>query len=136
VRVAAMMPATRATPITSPLVAPPAATRAAVTASQRTRPSARATRSDSSLAETSTIRARPAGSRCDSCPASADASTAAWYGRERCPLCGDGRTLGEERPDHRAQADQAEGLVDEAVGAGDPAALDVVVAGGRGEHPP
>src|SRR5579884_2322935 len=47
---------------------------------------------------------------------------------------GDRGVLGEEAADHRAQADEAEGLVDEAVGPGGAAVLDVVGARERGEE--
>src|SRR3954453_7046004 len=63
-RLAAWMPAMRAVPITSPLGASPRATAAAVSADMRTVARARARRSLTSLPPTSTIRARPASSRC------------------------------------------------------------------------
>src|SRR5262245_1268640 len=60
---AAWMPATRATPRTSPLGASPAATAAAVSGAIRTNARATARRRVTSLAETSTIRAAPDSSR-------------------------------------------------------------------------
>src|SRR4051794_18142829 len=58
------MPATRATASTSPLVMAPEAIFAAVSASMCTRHRATARRWVASLAVTSTMRARPNGSRC------------------------------------------------------------------------
>src|SRR5690242_7986361 len=58
------MPATRATASTSPFVMAPEAILAAVSASIRTRQRATARRWVASLAVTSTMRARPSGSRC------------------------------------------------------------------------
>src|ERR1700716_3867965 len=56
---AAMMPAMRAAPSTSPFLALPVSTRSSVGAVITTRPSATATRSVAALAETSTMRASP-----------------------------------------------------------------------------
>ena len=61
---AAWMPATRATASTSPLVIAPDAILDAVSASMCTRQRATARRWVASLAVTSTMRARPSGSRC------------------------------------------------------------------------
>src|SRR6476661_1433261 len=61
---AAWIPATRATASTSPLVIAPEAILAAVDGSMVTRQRATARRWEGSLAVTSTIRARPSGSRC------------------------------------------------------------------------
>src|SRR5215210_2570057 len=58
------MPATRATARTSPLLMAPEAIFAAVSASMCTRHRATARRWVASLAVTSTMRARPSGSRC------------------------------------------------------------------------
>src|SRR5450756_1747109 len=63
VRLAAMMPARRATAMTSPLGAASSRIMASVAGAMRTRASARATRSVSSLPPTSTMRARPRASR-------------------------------------------------------------------------
>src|SRR6478609_5193011 len=62
VRLAAMMPASRAAPSTSPLSALPATTKSSVSRRMMTLPSATATRSVAFLAETSTMRAWPRGS--------------------------------------------------------------------------
>src|SRR6185437_10481471 len=62
VRLAAMMPASRAAPSTSPLRALPATTKSSVSRRMMTLPSATATRSVAFLAETSTMRAWPRGS--------------------------------------------------------------------------
>ena len=59
VRFAAMIPAIRATPSTSPFAAVPALTSASVAGCITTRASATATRSVSALVETSTICALP-----------------------------------------------------------------------------
>src|SRR5262245_858757 len=59
VRFAAMMPAMRAAPSTSPFLALPASTRSRVFAVITTRPPATATRSVAALADTSTMRASP-----------------------------------------------------------------------------
>src|SRR5450830_1360786 len=59
VRLAAMMPAMRAAPSTSPFMALPASTTSSVCLRMITRPSATATRSVALLAETSTMRASP-----------------------------------------------------------------------------
>src|SRR5438270_65222 len=56
---AAMMPAMRAAPSTSPFLALPLITRSSVFTAMSTRPSATATRSVADLAETSTMRASP-----------------------------------------------------------------------------
>src|SRR3954453_17269754 len=56
---AAMMPAIRAAPSTSPFLALPASTRSSVGGAMTTRPSAIATRPVAALAETSTMRASP-----------------------------------------------------------------------------
>src|ERR1041385_4823102 len=56
---AAMMPAMRAAPSTSPFLASPLSTRSSVFALITTRPCATATRSLAALADTSTIRASP-----------------------------------------------------------------------------
>src|SRR5262245_33805658 len=64
VRLAAMMPATRATPSTSPLLALPLRTVSRVSAAMTTRPSAIASRSVTALAPTSTMRASPLVPRC------------------------------------------------------------------------
>src|SRR6478752_7256884 len=61
---AAWIPATRATARTSPLVIAPEAIFDAVAGSMVTRHRATARRCEGSLAVTSTIRARPSGSRC------------------------------------------------------------------------
>src|SRR6476469_9859573 len=61
---AAWIPATRATASTSPWVIAPEAILAAVDGSMVTRQRATARRCEGSLAVTSTIRARPSGSRC------------------------------------------------------------------------
>src|SRR5579863_6676434 len=66
VRLAAMMPAMRAAPSTSPFLALPLRTIASVFGCIRTRPSAIATRSVVALADTSTMRASPLAFRCDS----------------------------------------------------------------------
>ena len=58
-----MMPASRATASTSPLATSPARMRSSVSGCITTRAPAIATRSVSSLSETSTIRARPSASR-------------------------------------------------------------------------
>ena len=58
------MPATRATASTSPLVMAPEAIFEAVSGSMCTRQRATARRWVASLAVTSTMRARPSGSRC------------------------------------------------------------------------
>src|SRR5580698_1577819 len=63
VRLAAMMPAMRAVPSTSPFFASPLRTRFSVFAVISTRPSATATRSVAGLAETSTIWASPRAPR-------------------------------------------------------------------------
>src|SRR5262249_48511862 len=57
---AAMMPAIRAAPSTSPFLASPESTRSSVGPCMITRPSAMATRSVGGLPETSTMRASPA----------------------------------------------------------------------------
>src|ERR1700733_6277593 len=62
VRFAAMMPATRAVPSTSPFFALPETISASVALLMTTRPSATAVRSVAGLAETSTIRAPPLAS--------------------------------------------------------------------------
>src|SRR5215211_1388117 len=59
VRLAAMMPAMRAAPSTSPFLASPLSTMSSVLAVIATRPSATATRSVTALAPTSTMRASP-----------------------------------------------------------------------------
>src|SRR4029453_13191003 len=59
VRLAAMMPAIRAAPSTSPFLALPETIRSSVALVMTTRPSATAVRSVAALAETSTIRASP-----------------------------------------------------------------------------
>ena len=59
VRFAAMMPAMRAAPSTSPFLALPSSTRSSVFAVITTRPSATATRSVAAFADTSTMRASP-----------------------------------------------------------------------------
>ena len=59
VRLAAMMPAMRAAPSTSPFLALPETIRSSVALVMTTRPSATAMRSVAALAETSTIRASP-----------------------------------------------------------------------------
>src|SRR4051794_40630478 len=59
VRLAAMMPAMRAVPSTSPFLALPETISARVASVMTTRPSATASRSVAGLAETSTIRASP-----------------------------------------------------------------------------
>src|SRR3954466_15001207 len=59
VRLAAMMPAMRAAPSTSPFLALPETIRSSVALAMTTRPSATAVRSVAALAETSTIRASP-----------------------------------------------------------------------------
>src|SRR3981189_3268384 len=59
VRLAAMMPAMRAVPSTSPFLALPDTISASVALLMTTRPSATATRSVAGLADTSTIRASP-----------------------------------------------------------------------------
>src|SRR6185369_16633595 len=59
VRLAAMMPAMRAVPSTSPFLALPETMRSSVAVVMRTRPSATASRSVAGLSETSTIRASP-----------------------------------------------------------------------------
>src|SRR5689334_6320888 len=59
VRLAAMMPAMRAVPSTSPFLALPDTISSSVALVMRTRPSATASRSVAGLAETSTIRASP-----------------------------------------------------------------------------
>src|SRR5215208_2948458 len=64
VRFAAWIPAIRAVPTTSPFGASPRAIAAAVSADIRTVARARARRSVTGLSPTSTIRARPASSRC------------------------------------------------------------------------
>ena len=64
VRLAAWIAAIRATATTSPFGLSPAATRAAVAGDIRTTARARAYRSVAGFALTSTIRARPAASRC------------------------------------------------------------------------
>jgi hypothetical protein len=66
VRLAAMMPARRATVSTSPFGRSPFAIRANVPALMRTRPRATASRSVTALRETSTMRARPDASTCES----------------------------------------------------------------------
>ena len=63
VRLAAMMPARRATSSTSPLARPRSRMRAAVAAAMRTRPLARASRSVSGLALVSTMRLAPCSSK-------------------------------------------------------------------------
>src|SRR5438067_6919949 len=63
VRLAAMMPARRATSSTSPLARPLSRIRAAVAGAMRTRPLARASRSVSGLALVSTMRAAPCSSK-------------------------------------------------------------------------
>src|SRR5437867_646551 len=55
----AMMPAMRAAPSTSPFLASPLSTRSSVVGAITTRPSATATRSVASFADTSTMRASP-----------------------------------------------------------------------------
>src|SRR5689334_21561860 len=65
VRLAAMMPAVRATPSTSPLASCPARTAARVAAFILRVTRAAASRTVSDLAETSTMRASPAGVRCE-----------------------------------------------------------------------
>src|SRR4051794_16145364 len=62
VRLAAMMPAMRAVPSTSPFVALPDVTKSSVALLMTTRPSAIAVRSVAGFAETSTIRASPLAS--------------------------------------------------------------------------
>src|SRR5262249_57662264 len=64
VRLAAMMPATGATPSTSPFLASPLSTVSSVFAAMTTRPSAIASRSVTALAPTSTMRASPPEPRC------------------------------------------------------------------------
>src|SRR5437879_8301706 len=59
VRLAAMMPAMRAVPSTSPFLALPDTIRSSVVLLMTTRPSATASRSVAGLSETSTIRASP-----------------------------------------------------------------------------
>src|SRR6056297_1738913 len=61
---AAMIPARRAMPRTSPFLAVPAATSASVWARMRTHPSATATRSVTGLPDTSTMWAWPCPSKC------------------------------------------------------------------------
>src|SRR5579884_1482739 len=61
-----MMPATRATPSTSPFLASPLRTTSSVLACMITRPSATATRALTGLADTSTMRASPREPRCES----------------------------------------------------------------------
>src|SRR5262245_31119685 len=56
---AAMMPAMRATPSTSPFLALPERTRSSVAALMRTKPAATATRSVAGFSDTSTMRAAP-----------------------------------------------------------------------------
>src|SRR5680860_1769900 len=63
VRLAAWIPATRATARTSPLLIAPRATSDAVSGVMLTRPRATARRWVGSLGVTSTMRARPSGSR-------------------------------------------------------------------------
>src|SRR5262245_22410310 len=63
VRLAAMMPATRAAPSTSPFLALPLSTRSSVAFAITTRPSAVATRSVAAFADTSTMRASPPAPR-------------------------------------------------------------------------
>ncbi len=65
-RFAAMIPATRATAITSPLGMRPSTISASVSGSITTRPRAVASRTVSALAETSTMRAWPSLSRWES----------------------------------------------------------------------
>src|SRR5262249_35674934 len=65
VRLAAMMPAKRATSRTSPLAKPRSRMRASVTGAMRTRPLALASRCVSGLALVSTMRAAPCSSKCD-----------------------------------------------------------------------
>src|ERR1700722_6171501 len=60
---AAIMPAIRAAPMTSPFLASPARVVARVAAAMRTRPSAIAIRSVAALSDTSTIRASPSAAR-------------------------------------------------------------------------
>ena len=60
-RLAAMMPARRATPRTSPLAAVPAVTSASVAGAIATEPRATARRAVAGLSETSTICAAPRG---------------------------------------------------------------------------
>jgi hypothetical protein len=81
VRLAAMMPAMRAAPITSPFLALPAITRSRVLAVITTRPSATAMRCVTALAETSTMRASPLLARWVSLPARATTYSAAPNGR-------------------------------------------------------
>ncbi len=64
VRLAAMMPATRATASTSPLGTAPAAMAASVVGCNKTCPAAVASRAVGDLWPTSTIAARPAASTC------------------------------------------------------------------------
>src|SRR4029453_11071909 len=63
VRFAAMMPATRAAPSTSPFLALPLSTRSSVFFAITTRPSAIAIRSVEAFSDTSTMRASPPGAR-------------------------------------------------------------------------
>src|SRR5262249_8051927 len=65
VRLAAMMPAKRATSRTSPLARPRSRMRANVAGAMRTRPLALASRKVSGLALVSTMRAAPCSSKCD-----------------------------------------------------------------------
>ena len=69
VRLAAWMPATRATASTSPLGRPPRWMSASVSARMATKPSATASRAVTALPETSTMRAAPRSSRWESPPA-------------------------------------------------------------------
>src|SRR3954467_4284569 len=89
---AAWIPATRATASTSPLVMAPEAIFAAVSASMWTRHRAMARRWVASLAVTSTIRARPSGSRCVNSEADmADSVEVARFAF--CPLVGSAADL-------------------------------------------
>src|SRR5579884_3354005 len=77
------MPATRATASTSPLVIAPAAIALDVSGCIITRQRATARRCDDSFAVTSTIRARPSGSRwvnCDGAIARSVGPTGAYFG--------------------------------------------------------
>src|SRR4029077_18770191 len=88
VRFAAMMPARRAAPITSPFLALPSTTRSSVPLLMSTRPSATATRSVAGLPETSTMRASPLLPRCVSLRARA---TGLLHGADAAMLARDQR---------------------------------------------
>src|ERR1700722_9331023 len=100
---AAMMPAIRAAPSTSPFLALPDITSASVSALMRTRPSATAMRSVAAFSDTSTMRAAPPGSMWVSF---AMARSARRPRRRGFPLDQGAGRCGDIRLAHQALADE------------------------------